>query len=89
MILKRLDLKDHKCQMKEQYDFSKGRKRTLISSRLGKIRITIRTDNDILDWFHDKADAAGGGNYQSLINEALRQYVGVEEGRLEATLREG
>jgi hypothetical protein len=28
----------------------------------------------------------GGGNYQSLINEALRVRINMEEGRLEATL---
>jgi uncharacterized protein (DUF4415 family) len=80
-------MKDHEYQMKQHYDFSKGRRGPVISSRPGKTRITIRIDDDILHWFRDKVDTAGGGNYQSLINEALRQYVDAQEGKLEATLR--
>lgn len=53
----------------------------------GKTRITIRIDTDVLDWFREKVDAAGGGNYQTLMNQALRRHVeGGEEG-LEETLR--
>jgi hypothetical protein len=32
-------------------------------------------DNEILDWFRDRVEAAGGGNYQTLINDALPDYV--------------
>jgi uncharacterized protein (DUF4415 family) len=80
-------MKDDEYQMKEHYDFSKGRRGAVIAPRPGKTRITIRIDDDILNWFRDKVDAAGGGNYQSLINEALREHINMEEGRLEATLR--
>ena len=41
----------------------------------GKIRITIRLDADVIDWFREQVTAAGGGNYQSLINKALREYT--------------
>jgi len=41
----------------------------------GKTRITIRLDDDILDWFREQVHAAGGGNYQTLINVALREYL--------------
>ena len=41
----------------------------------GKARITIRLDEDLLQWFKDQVHAAGGGNYQTLINAALRDYV--------------
>jgi uncharacterized protein (DUF4415 family) len=80
-------MKDDEEQMKEHYDFSKGRRGAVITPRAGKTRITIRIDDDILNWFRDKVDAAGGGNYQTLINEALREYFNAEEGKLEATLR--
>jgi uncharacterized protein (DUF4415 family) len=85
--MKGLNMKDDEYQMKEHYDFSKGRRGAVIAPRPGKTRITIRIDDDILNWFRDKVDAAGGGNYQSLINEALREHINMEEGRLEATLR--
>jgi uncharacterized protein (DUF4415 family) len=53
----------------------------------GKSRVTIRLDNDVLDWFRERVDSAGGGNYQTLINQALRQYVERSREPLESTLR--
>ncbi len=41
----------------------------------GKTRVTIRLDQDVLDWFRDEVDRAGGGNDQRLINLALRDFV--------------
>jgi uncharacterized protein (DUF4415 family) len=49
--------------------------------------VTIRLDDDLLDWFRQQVDLAGGGNYQSLINDALRQDVRRAQEPLEATLR--
>jgi len=53
----------------------------------GKTRITIRLDHDILDWFREQVERAGGGNYQSLINDALRQHLRNAKEPLETTLR--
>lgn len=50
-----------------------------------KERITIRLDADVLAWFRDQVQ--GGGNYQSLINTALRAHIDDHEGALERTLR--
>jgi len=36
-----------------------------------KERITIRLNADILEWFRQQATAQGGGNYQTMINQAL------------------
>ena len=41
----------------------------------GKTRITIRLDDDILEWFRGQVEAAGGGNYQTLINNVLRDFI--------------
>jgi uncharacterized protein (DUF4415 family) len=74
--------------MKEEYDFSKAKKiGPVIPPQPRKIRITIRIDGDILEWFRNKVDSAGGGNYQTMMNTALRQYIETQEGVLEATLR--
>ena len=73
--------------MKREYDFSKGKRGPVISVPKGKTRITIRLDDDVLDWFRGQVDRAGGGNYQSLINEALRQHIRRAQEPLEATLR--
>ena len=53
----------------------------------GKIRVTIRLDEGVLDWFRTEVDKAGGGNYQSLINLALRDFVSRSREPLESTLR--
>jgi uncharacterized protein (DUF4415 family) len=61
--------------MKSEYDFSKGKRGPVIPVPRGKTRITIRLDTDLIDWFRSQVEAAGGGNYQTLINSALRDYV--------------
>ena len=73
--------------MKRQYDFSKGRRGPVVAAEQGKTRITIRLDDDILEWFRKQAHDAGGGNYQTMINAALRAYVENEHESIEETLR--
>jgi uncharacterized protein (DUF4415 family) len=73
--------------MRKEYDFSGGRRGALDPVSPGKTRITIRLDDDVLDWFRDRADAAGGGNYQTMINAALRAHVNRSAEPLEDTLR--
>ena len=73
--------------MRPEYDFSKGKRGAVVPAPPGKTRITIRLDNDVLDWFRNQVESAGGGNYQTLVNEALRQYIEHREEQLEETLR--
>ena len=73
--------------MKKEYDFSKGKRGPVIPLPAGKTRITIRLDDDIIDWFREKVNAAGGGNYQTMMNNALRQFMIAERQPLEASLR--
>jgi BrnA antitoxin of type II toxin-antitoxin system len=47
----------------------------------------VRLDDDILEWFRQQVDDAGGGNYQTLINEALRGFIQGKQESLETTLR--
>jgi len=61
--------------MRDEYDFSKGRRGPVIPPDPNKIRITIRLDADIIDYFKGQVQKAGGGNYQTLINNALREYL--------------
>jgi uncharacterized protein (DUF4415 family) len=56
-------------------DFSKGKRGPVIAPASGKTKISIRLDNAILDYFRALVEAAGGGNYQSLINDALVAYI--------------
>jgi len=73
--------------MKDEYDFSHGKRGPVLPVAAGKTRITIRIDSDVLDWFRMAADHAGGGSYQTLINQALREHMQSQKEPLEATLR--
>jgi len=73
--------------MKDEYDFSKGKRGRIVPPQTGKKRITIRLDEEVLEWFFDQCDQAGGGSYQTMINEALREHIRREREPLEETLR--
>lgn len=60
--------------MRKEYDFSKA-KLVVPPQDPRKTRITIRLDTKILKWFWRRVDEAGGGNYQTMINEALKSYI--------------
>lgn len=77
--------------MKKKYDFKNAKRGAVVPQR-GKTRITIYIDTDILEEFRNRSDTAGHG-YQTMINEALRLYVGkapkpVDETVLRKVLRE-
>jgi len=71
--------------MKREYDFSKARRGPVVPAVPGKTRVTIRLDNDVIEHFQNIVDRAGGGNYQTMINAALREYI--QGARLEAVVR--
>jgi len=73
--------------MKSEYDFSKGKRGAVLPVPKGKTRITIRIDDDILDWFRSQVESAGGGNYQTLINNALREHITHQQEPIEVILR--
>ncbi len=68
-------------------DFTKGKRGAVVPAPAGKSRITIRIDDDVLDWFREQVNAAGGGNYQTMINAALREHIANRTVPLEKTLR--
>lgn len=74
-------------QMKKEYNFSKGKRGAIEPMPSGKTRITIRLDNEIIAWFRNQVHAAGGGNYQTLINDALQEYIRGHEEPLEEIVR--
>jgi uncharacterized protein (DUF4415 family) len=73
--------------MKAKYDFSKGKRGAVLPPSGNKVRITIRLDQDIVDWFRSKVEEQGGGNYQSMLNDALRKHMEKQEQPLEEVLR--
>lgn len=73
--------------MRKEYDFSQATRGPVEPVPTGKTRITIRLDDEVLDWFRQRVHEAGGGNYQSLINQALRDFIQNRREPLEETLR--
>jgi uncharacterized protein (DUF4415 family) len=73
--------------MKKTYDFSHGKRGPVLQTPPGKTRITIRIDDDVLQWFRSQVHASGGGNYQTLINQALRAHSEASVESLRETLR--
>ena len=73
--------------MKAKYDFSKGKRGAVLPSSGNKVRITIRLDRDIIDWFRSKVEEQGGGSYQTMLNNALRKHIERQEQPLEEVLR--
>lgn len=59
--------------MRSEYDFSKGKRGPVVVSP-GKTRITIMLDDDVIEHFRCRAEAAGTG-YQTEINRVLREYL--------------
>ncbi len=56
-------------------DFSRAVRGPVIALEPGKSKISIRLDNRVLEHFRAVAEKAGGGNYQTLINDALAAYI--------------
>ena len=72
---------------KEKYNFTKAKQGSVTASPSNKKRITIRLDENTIEWFRKKVHEDGGGNYQTLINDALKEYISFHEGTYEDTLR--
>ena len=68
-------------------DFEEAKQGAVATPAPGKTRITIRIDTDVLDWFRQQVHDAGGGNYRTLINEALREHMQYRDETLENVLR--
>ena len=73
--------------MRPEYDFSKGKRGAVLPLAAGKERITIRLDKDVLDWFRQEVVSQGGGNYQTNINQVLREFMLSRQAPLEELLR--
>jgi len=73
--------------MKKEYDFSNGKRGAIDPMPAGKTRITIRLDKDVINWFRNQVESQGGGNYQTMINNVLREYIYEKRQNLEEIFR--
>lgn len=56
-------------------DFARAKRGPVVRPEPGKTKISIRLDNSVLEYFRRVVDRAGGGNYQTLINDALLEHI--------------
>lgn len=56
-------------------DFSRAKRGAVVKPEAGKTKISIRLTNAVLEYFREQVDKAGGGNYQTLINDALLEHI--------------
>jgi uncharacterized protein (DUF4415 family) len=56
-------------------DFARAKRGPVVNPEPGKTKISIRLDNAVLEYFRNVVDRAGGGNYQTLINDALLEHI--------------
>lgn len=72
--------------MKDKYDLSTGVRGAVCPMPPGHTRMTLRMDDTVMEWFREKVHRAGGGDYQRLINDALREHIRRQE-PIEAMVR--
>lgn len=80
-------MKKDAIEMETEYDMRNAKRGPIVPSGRGKTRITIRIDTEILDWFRNQVEQAGGGSYQTMINAALREHIQHQNEPLEQILR--
>lgn len=56
-------------------DFSRAKRGPVVPIEPGKIKISIRLDKAVVDYFRTQVERAGSGNYQTLINDALVAHI--------------
>jgi uncharacterized protein (DUF4415 family) len=75
MAAVRMAMKKAAAEKYRDIDFSRAKRGPVVTPELGKTKISIRLDNTVLEYFRALVDKAGGGNYQTLINDALLEHV--------------
>ena len=63
------------AEKRRYIDFSKAKRGPVVKLETGKTKISIRLDNAVLEYFRDLVDKAGGGNYQTIINNVLLEHI--------------
>ena len=68
-------MKKTAAELYRDIDFTNAKRGPVTPPEPGKTKISIRLDNRILEHFRSIVEQAGGGNYQTLINDALLEYI--------------
>ena len=70
--------------MKNEVDFSNAKRGAVIPTT-GKTRITMYLDDAVIEKYRVLSEKTGKG-YQTLINDALREHLGVEQQAITASV---
>ncbi len=70
--------------MKDNYDFSQGKRGAVIPTPSHQMKVNITLDKDVIEWFQAKVNESGGGDYHQLMNHALKDYIKKEENTLQS-----
>ncbi len=68
-------MKNSAAEPYRDIDFTDAKRGSVVPVEPGKTKISIRLDNRVLDYFRNIVEKAGGGNYQTLINDALLEHM--------------
>ena len=60
--------------MAEEYDFSQAKRGPVVPPKPGTVKMMIWIDGDLLSWLRARLTAQGGGDYDEVIDRALREY---------------
>ncbi len=59
----------------KEHNFADGVRGAVVPMPEGKVKITLRLDQEIIDYFRDKVEKKGSGNYLEDINNFLRAHI--------------
>lgn len=68
-------MKETAAEPYRDIDFTDAKRGPVVPPEPGKTKISIRLDNRILEHYRNLVETAGGGNYQTLINDALLEHI--------------
>jgi uncharacterized protein (DUF4415 family) len=68
-------MKKAEAERYRDIEFSRAKRGAVVKREPGKTKISIRLTNAVLEYFREQVDKAGGGNYQTLINDALLEHI--------------
>ena len=68
-------MKKPTAEPERDIDFTQAVRGPVIPPSPGKTKISIRLDNAVIEHFRAQAERASGGNYQTLINDALLALI--------------
>ena len=63
------------AEARREIDFKGAKRGAVIPLEAGKTKISIRLDTSVIDYFRTQVETAGGGNYQTQINDALVAFI--------------